>query len=155
MVEAAALGWSAVLLTLLAAIAWVDARRMIIPNALNAAVAGFGLLKAAGEGTKALAEAASAGLTVYLLFALLAELYVRWRDRPGLGLGDVKLLAAVSTWCGLAGVPVILLVGCASGLAMMAARGSLAREIGWQQRIAFGPHLATGTAFVWLAGLMP
>jgi len=45
-----------------------------------------------------------------MLFWLLRRLYFAFREVQGLGLCDVKFLAAAGIWGGVAGLPMFLLV---------------------------------------------
>ena len=95
---------------LCAALALTDIRRGIIPNGLNLSIAGLGLLKAVvAGGAMAALELGCEGAAVGLIFWLLRRCYFVWRKTQGLGLGDVKLLAAAGTWIGIAGLPTLLL----------------------------------------------
>jgi leader peptidase (prepilin peptidase)/N-methyltransferase len=87
---------------LMLAIAISDAREFIIPNKFTATAFVLGLTFSAvfGDGPSveaALTSLLRALLTAAPLFALLL-IYQRWRGRPGLGLGDVKLAAVAGAW---------------------------------------------------------
>jgi leader peptidase (prepilin peptidase) / N-methyltransferase len=98
-------------------LAIIDLRRGIIPNWLNLAIAVAGLGRAAlVGGFAATLAAACEGLAVGAVLWLLRWLFFRWRKYRGLGLGDVKLLAASGIWIGIAGVPVQLLIASLSAL---------------------------------------
>jgi len=93
------------LAALMLAIAVVDSRRYIIPNALTGAAMVLALLRAGVVGP-------DAGLRAMLWTALQAAAlaapflglmlgYRHWRGRDGLGLGDIKLVAVAGAWLGL------------------------------------------------------
>jgi leader peptidase (prepilin peptidase)/N-methyltransferase len=67
-----------------------------------------------------------------------------FRKYQGLGLGDVKLLAASGIWIGLAGVPVQLLVGSCAALAAAGGLHLAGRTMTRQTSLPFGPFLALG-----------
>lgn len=123
----------------------IDIRHGIIPNGINLSIAGLGLLKASVEdGVAAGAEAAIAAAAIGALFWLLRRLYFAWRKIDGLGLGDVKFLAAATPWTGIAGIPMLLLI---ATLAALAAAGCLLwtkQSITRQTSLPFGPFLAIG-----------
>src|SRR5712672_4310117 len=99
------------------ALTLIDIRHGIIPDGINLSIAGLGLLKAAvADGLAAGAEAAIAAIAVGALFWLLRQLYFVWRKIDGLGLGDVKFLAAAATWVGFAGTPLLLLIAAVTAL---------------------------------------
>lgn len=129
-------------LTLIAAgAADVASRRLPDLASLAAAVLGLGLSLSRGlEGL--LAGLAAAVLTGGLLLALRRAFAAR-RGDPGLGLGDVKLAAALALWLGAA-TPWAVTAAGLLGLAQV----RLAKSA--DGRIAFGPVLA---ASGWLVGM--
>jgi leader peptidase (prepilin peptidase)/N-methyltransferase len=139
------LGFFTPLCALCVALTLTDIRRGIIPNGINLSIAGLGLLKAlvindAMEAVQLGCEAAAIGL----IFWLLRRFYFTLRKTQGLGLGDVKFLAAAGTWIGVAGLPILLLI---ATLAALAAAGSLqlaGRDMTRQSSLPFGPFLALG-----------
>jgi leader peptidase (prepilin peptidase) / N-methyltransferase len=127
------------------ALALIDIRRGIIPNRLNLAIAALGLLKAIiAGGVMAGIEAGGEGVAIGAIFWLLRRFYFALRKTQGLGLGDVKFLAATGPWIGIAGLPALLLI---ATLAALAAAGGLqlaGRNITRQSSLPFGPFLALG-----------
>ena len=134
------------LLCLLSAVlAWIDIRHGIIPDWLNLAIAGLGLSKAviiggplAGLG--AICEGAAIGA----VFWLLRRLYFAFRKMQGIGLGDVKFLAAAGIWVGVAALPMLLLVAALTALACAGVMQLAGRQLTGQMSISFGPYLAIG-----------
>lgn len=126
-------------------LAWIDLRYGIIPDWLNLSIAVAGLARAIlFDGFEAALGAGLEGIAVGAIAWLLRRLYFMFRKYQGLGLGDVKLLAASGIWIGLAGVPVQLLIG---SLVALAAAGSLylaGRTMTRQTSLPFGPFLALG-----------
>src|SRR5262249_13887449 len=103
------------------AIALIDIRHGIIPDGLNLVIAGLGFVKAAvAGGLGAGAETIVGAIAVGAILCLLRRLYFAWRKIDGLGLGDVKLLAASTPWIGIAGIPMLLLI---ASLAALSAAG--------------------------------
>jgi leader peptidase (prepilin peptidase)/N-methyltransferase len=99
-------------------LAWIDIRRGIIPDWLNLTIAGVGLSKAVFVGGPlAGLEVACEGAAIGAIFWLLRRLYFAFREVQGLGLGDVKFLAAAGIWVGIAGLPMLLLVAALTALA--------------------------------------
>ena len=127
-----------VFVTVLAAITLTDLERRIIPNRILivAAVAGAAIAAVGDPGSlpeRAIAAAAAGGV---LFAAALAY-------PKGMGLGDVKLAAAMGVFLGRNVAPAILvalLAGSLVGLAMIAREGAAARK----RAIPFGPFLALG-----------
>ena len=110
----------ACLATLAAALGGASATDLscrIIPNGCVLAVACSGVVRALvnGPAMALVAEALLGGLSVLGIMLLAAALSTRGGGRPGVGGGDVKLLAAVGVWTGplvgLATVALSCLVG--------------------------------------------
>ena len=73
----------------------------------------------------------------YIVFWLLGEVFFRWRDREGLGLGDAKLLSAAGAWLGIMALPTLVLIAAGSALGYAVLRGA-PRDV----PLPFGPFLA-------------
>jgi leader peptidase (prepilin peptidase)/N-methyltransferase len=129
-------------------LAWIDIRHGIIPDWLNLAIAALGLSRALLAGGPWVGvEAACEGAAIGVIFLLLRRLYFAWRKIQGLGLGDVKFLAAAGTWVGIAGLPMVLLVAALTALASAGVMRLAGRQMTAQTTMSFGPHLATGLLF--------
>jgi leader peptidase (prepilin peptidase)/N-methyltransferase len=135
-----------VFVTMLAAITLTDIERRIIPNKILLAGSILCIAIAAPTDPSGLVERAiAAGAAGGLLFAA-ALAYP-----AGMGLGDVKLAAAMGLFLGRAVAPAMmaaLLAGSIVGLALIARHGSEARKMA----IPFGPFLALGGIVGLLAG---
>ena len=122
-------------------IAWIDLRRRIIPDGLNLALLCAGLALTAwreADGSALLPRAGEVAVA-FALFRGVRALHARLRGRIGLGLGDVKFLAAATAWTGLAGLPVLILVASLSALLVV-----VLRRLDAATRLPFGPFLALG-----------
>jgi leader peptidase (prepilin peptidase) / N-methyltransferase len=137
------------LLCLLGAIlAWIDIRYGIIPDWLNLTIAGLGLSKAVIiDGLAAGLEAFLEGAAIGTIFWLLRRLYFAFRKVQGLGLGDVKFLAAAGIWVGVGGLPELLLVATLTALAWAGIMRLAGRSLAGQTSLSFGPFLAIGLLF--------
>jgi len=137
------------LLCLLSAIlVWIDIRHGIIPDWLNLAIAGLGLSKALIVGGPMVGlEAACEGAAIGAIFWLLRRLYFAYRQIQGLGLGDVKFLAAAGIWSGIEGLPIVVLVAALTALACAGLMQLAGRQLTGQTSISFGPFLAIGLLF--------
>jgi leader peptidase (prepilin peptidase) / N-methyltransferase len=128
-----------------ALLAWIDLRRGIIPDWLNLTIASIGLARAVGlDGWSAAFGAGCEGLLVGAAVWLLRRLYVMLRKFQGLGLGDVKLLAASAIWVGVAGVPMQLLIASLTALVAAGVAQLAGRTMTRQTSLPFGPFLALG-----------
>ncbi|WP_322418019.1 A24 family peptidase [Mesorhizobium huakuii] len=137
------------LAAVLAAISITDFRRQIIPDGLNLALAGIGL-------SYQLAAEAD-GLPVQLLFAaatfaaawLLRRGHFLMTGRIGLGLGDVKMLAAAACWISPLLLPVLLFIASASALLFVGGQVVATGPAAARARVAFGPFIAIGLGASW------
>jgi leader peptidase (prepilin peptidase) / N-methyltransferase len=135
----------ALLCVLSAVLAWIDIRDGIIPDWLNLAIAGLGLVKITMTGDLSAAiEAIGEGVAIGALFWLLRRLYFSFRGVQGLGLGDVKLLGAAGIWVGIAGIPPVLLVATMTALICAGVMQLSGRALTAQTSLSFGPFLAAG-----------
>ncbi|MDF2810753.1 MAG: type 4 prepilin peptidase 1 [Microvirga sp.] len=140
------------------AISVIDSRWLVIPNALNAANAGGGLLFAAFAKTMPfLSYLIGGALGVVALLALRSG-YRSIRGRDGLGLGDVKFMAGAGFWVGWQGLAPLLLVSALSALLFLTLRGAVSGHFDPQRQLPFGPFLCAGTLTIWtvqVAGVAP
>jgi leader peptidase (prepilin peptidase) / N-methyltransferase len=135
-----------VFVTMLAAVTLTDLEQRLIPNKILLWGSLVGLVVAAvtdpgGLPERAIAAAAGGGLMFLVVLAYPA----------GMGLGDVKLVAAMGLFLGRALAPAVLialLAGSVVGIALIVRRGSEARKMA----IPFGPFLALGGVIAMLAG---
>lgn len=130
------------LLAMFAAI--VDLRWMIIPNSITLALALSGLVAALLLPSRNIVEALFGVLIGGGGAYVLRVAHRRLRGIEGLGLGDVKFVAAGGAWTGLNGLPAFLLVAALCGLGYVALRVVLRRPLAEDERIPFAPFLASG-----------
>lgn len=138
------LGWT--LLTL----AWIDARTLLLPDALTLPLLLAGLAEAWLNDPEALPDRLLGAALGWTMFTGLAWLWRRLRGIEALGQGDAKLLAAGGAWLGWQALPNVLLVAATCGLvgALISGRGRVSAT----QTIAFGPWLALA---IWALRLVP
>lgn len=126
-------------------LAWIDLRDGIIPDWLNLLVAATGVVRMATlAGWTTMVTALGEGVLIGAAVWLLRWLYFKWRKVQGLGLGDVKLLAASAVWIGVAGVPMQLLVASVTALAAAGLIQMSKRTVTRQTALPFAPFLALG-----------
>lgn len=140
-----------ILISILLPIAVVDQRRQIIPDFLNLLLLLTGLIYSASYGFRHLLWAFVSVVATGLFFATLRWTYEKLRRRQGLGLGDVKFLAASGAWISLIEMPWLVLAASMSALLYFILIGLIGNSgLSFADRIAFGPHLAIGLIAVWL-----
>ena len=135
------------LLTLVA----VDMAALRLPDLITLPLAAAGL--ALGGLAPASFPERLLGLAVGLgVMVAVDAIYVRWRGRHGLGLGDAKLFAAAGAWLGASALPAVLLLACGGGLAWVALRAIIHGRAALKAPIPFGPPLCCAFWIVWLLG---
>lgn len=150
-----ALSWlhaaaAVVLVVLTGYAALIDYRSLILPDKVNAALFAAGLLFGHLLGTVDIVSAVLASLLGAGLLLGVSTAF-RWRrGYDGLGLGDVKFLGAAGPWIDVSGIPVVMLIACATALSGIAVRLAFDRTFDRTQPIAFGPALAIGIIIVGL-----
>jgi leader peptidase (prepilin peptidase) / N-methyltransferase len=143
----AGLGWA------LLALALIDARTFLLPDALTLPLLAAGLGVAAIEDRTQLVDHAIGAAAGFLVFAAIALAYRRWRRRDGMGLGDAKLLAALGAWVTWTGLPSLILIAAILGLTVALARAWFrGQPLAATDRLPFGPALCLGGWLVWLYG---
>ncbi|MDY0308620.1 MAG: A24 family peptidase [Castellaniella sp.] len=124
----------------LAALAWIDVRTGLLPDALTLPLMVAGWLL----GCQDLVPAVGASVLVWVALAWVARLYCRLRGQDGFGGGDVKCLAVLAGWLGLEAAIGILWVASLLGLFW-----GLGQRGGWRQPYPFGPCIALA-AWAWM-----
>jgi leader peptidase (prepilin peptidase) / N-methyltransferase len=138
-------GFFLLLCALCGVLALIDLRHGIIPDGLNLAIAAIGLARAiVAGGALAGAEAARDAIVVGVICWLLRRSYFAWRKVQGLGLGDVKFLAAAAIWVGLSGTPTLILIAALTALAAAGGLQIAGHHLTRQTSLPFGPFLAAG-----------
>ena len=138
------LGWG------LLALAWIDLLTWRLPDGLTLPLVLIGLAWTWWMAPDLLLDRAVACVVAGVGLGVLGALYRRWRGREGLGLGDVKLLAAGGAWDGLAALPWVLLGAALAGIAFALARHG--RRVASGTAIPFGPPLCLAIWVGWIWG---
>jgi leader peptidase (prepilin peptidase) / N-methyltransferase len=133
-----------VLLLLMVSVAIIDFRHQVIPNEINLAIFALGLcasfVNPAVGPIAALVAAIFGG--AFLAAVQFAFRYLRGYE--GLGMGDVKFVAAAATWSGIDGIAMALVLSSMLALAYVGVRHLTRSPVGTTERIPFGPFLAMG-----------
>jgi leader peptidase (prepilin peptidase) / N-methyltransferase len=143
------LGWS------LLALAWIDIRRWLLPDALTLPLVLAGLAAAAAFEPEQLTGRAFGAALGYLGLRMIAWLYRVLRGREGMGRGDAKLLAASGAWVGIEALPQVILLAALSALFAALCLRLAGVRLGPRSALPFGPFLALATWLLWLFGPLP
>lgn len=149
--------FSALLATLCVFIAWVDLERLIIPDLANAAIAVLGLALTViemppGAWLESISDALMRSIVAGGLLLVVRFAFERLAGKEGLGLGDVKLMAAGAIFLSWATLPYALVLATAAAILAIALRSI--RHGGGVDRgmqIPFGAFLAPA---IWVAFLL-
>jgi leader peptidase (prepilin peptidase) / N-methyltransferase len=129
-------------LTLLAS-AVIDARSQRLPDRLTLVIGAIGAVLAAQRSMGSLAAGCAAAVIAFVTLELVRRGYQSLRREPGLGFGDVKLIAALGLWLGVATPWALVLASVAGFVGLVLFERARAR-------IAFGPYIAVAA---WTVGL--
>ena len=124
---------------LLVAVAWIDLRRRVIPDALLIVAAGVAIALRASFAPTGFTEGVVAGLITLLAFLLFA-----WLSKSGLGMGDVKLAGLLGLLLGKT-VALALLIGSVAGSVVALTLVATGRS-NLRGSFAYGPYLALGAS---------
>jgi leader peptidase (prepilin peptidase)/N-methyltransferase len=145
---------------------------MQLPDTLTLPLLGLGILYRASDGIEEMHHGASYAWHTALILGLrgaisacataLALLLLRWlysllRRRQGLGLGDVKLAAAIAAWLGARQMCVVfflaVVTGALTALLVLALRGQKATTQEGPLAVPFGTFLALAGIYCSFLGL--
>lgn len=125
----------------LIALAWIDARTSLLPDALTLPLLWAGLLVNLPGAFAPLGHAVLGAAAGYLLPWLVYQVHRFLTGREGMGHGDFKLLAAAGAWVGFQALPFLIVGASVCGVA-----GSLALRAAGRARagqpLPFGPYIA-------------
>jgi leader peptidase (prepilin peptidase)/N-methyltransferase len=150
LVSAATLPWpdavaSSVLGALMVAGADVDARNFLLPDLVTGGAALSGLAAASAldpfDPWLGLAMAAGGALLIGAALWLARWGYAQLRHREGIGLGDVKLAAAIGAWLPLDVVPVCFLLATSAALIAILMAHWRGRAVERTAKVPFGAFL--------------
>jgi prepilin signal peptidase PulO-like enzyme (type II secretory pathway) len=149
-------GCAIVLGLILLALAAIDLRTGYLPDPLQMALAGAGLIVLAVGSPIGLSwQMALAGAALNGgIFWGLRWLVTRLKGREAMGLGDVKLVAAGGLWVGPLALPYIMAAGGILTLVGALVTGLITRKPVWQGEMPLGPGLAAGLLGSFIAALM-
>jgi leader peptidase (prepilin peptidase)/N-methyltransferase len=123
-----------------------------LPDALTLPLLGSGLVVGTMGATGDLRSALMGAALGCGVMWLVGTLYLRLRRRPGLGAGDVKMMAGIGAAVGPLLIAWVTLLASAVALLDAALLAGGFRLLEATQRIAFGSFLALAGGAVWLLG---
>jgi leader peptidase (prepilin peptidase)/N-methyltransferase len=137
----------------------IDARCFLLPDFVTlggciAAMAAAALL-ARDDPFWALAEAGLRAICVAGSFELLRRIYLRKRGCEGLGLGDVKLAAAIGAWLPFEFVPSCISLAAGAALATVGVAHLRGATIGADMKLPFGAFLCPALWLTFFASVLP
>jgi leader peptidase (prepilin peptidase)/N-methyltransferase len=121
----------------------IDIRTQRLPNVLTLLVAVCAALLAARKGLGELRTGVIAAAIAAVVLILVRQVFLRFRGDPSLGLGDVKLIAALALWLGPLTAEMV------AGAALIALVLHVASQA-TSDRLPFGPMLASAA---WCMGV--
>jgi leader peptidase (prepilin peptidase)/N-methyltransferase len=140
------LGW------LLAALTAVDVASFRLPDVLTAPMLVSGMIVSVFLPGRPVLEHVIGAAIGFTALALVGWAYERLRGRPGIGLGDAKLLGASGAWLGWRPLPSLVLVACAVALVLVGVMAVSKGRAAIRERLAFGGPLCLATWLIWLYG---
>ncbi len=146
-------------LILMGVLIWIsvsDFETMRIPDPANLLLVLSGLLATWYLNSEGVLSNIIAAIVWAAVFWGVGRLYLHIRNRPGLGLGDAKLMAGAGAWLGIYGPVSVVLIASVAGILASLTLSSFNRNSGsaMQSAIAFGPFLSLSLWSVWLFGLI-
>lgn len=134
----------------LLAIGLVDVRQWRIPDGLNFALLGLGLVSAILLDRLSLGWALASSLLMLVVGIGVRRVFERVRGQHGLGLGDVKFMAAAASLIGIEAMPLMVLVSSVAALIVVALNHLLGNPLALGDRIYFGPFLSVALFLIWI-----
>lgn len=136
-------------------IAAIDARHLLIPDALALPLAPLGIVLAI-VGVPSwfvgwvLAEQVMGACLGFLTFLAVRTGYRRFRGREGMGLGDVKFAAVAGALLGWRLLPAMILLAALAALGWVLLRTVMGRPVRPDQPVPFGTFMAVSTWILWI-----
>lgn len=128
---------------------FIDLDQRLLLNKINALIVFFAIALVA-QSFEDLWPNFIAALLVYLLLFGLSELFFHFRGKQGLGMGDVKLFAALALWRGPVSLVSIVLLSSILGLGFGVVQRLRTRD--WDGSMPFGPFIVVATYFEFFLG---
>lgn len=136
----------------LLALAVIDWRHLLLPDALTVPLAVAGIAGSAVMAPSSVVVHITGAVAGFGGMACLGFIYRQLRGRDGLGLGDAKLLGAIGAWVSVDGIASVLLIGAAMGLVTAGALAFSGTKVTASTKLPFGTFLSAAGWLVWLYG---
>ena len=138
-----------VLIIFFVIIFFIDLDHYIIPNELTFPLMLIGFIKSFDPNLNLnlfpnYLDSLIGGVLGYILIWGLITLYLKIRNKEGMGLGDAKLLSAIGFWFGWYSIPYVIFLSSLSAL-MIALPDLINKSKTMSSQIPFGPYLIFGT----------
>ena len=138
-----------VLIIFFVIIFFIDLDHYIIPNELTFPLMLIGFIKSFDPNINLnlfpnYLDSLIGGALGYISIWGLITLYLKIRNKEGMGLGDAKLLSAIGFWFGWYSIPYVIFLSSLSAL-MIALPGLINKSKTMSSQIPFGPYLIFGT----------
>jgi leader peptidase (prepilin peptidase)/N-methyltransferase len=132
----------------LIALTAIDLEHRLLPDIITLPGIIWGLLLSLVLPQLSFPAAAAGALVGAGVFYGIGRVYEKWAGRPGLGGGDVKLLAMIGAFLGVGALPLVILVsaglGTITGLIQVIVQGWGPRGHWRTIALPYGPFLAAG-----------
>ena len=150
---------STLLGALMVAGADIDSRTFLLPDTVSFGAMASGLVAAfvlaPDQPWLDVAIALARGIGSAAVLAALAFGYWRWRAQEGLGLGDIKLAAAIGIWLPLHLIPACFALAAVAGLVAAGLAHLRGRAMTGATPIPFGAFLCPALWLVFYASALP
>ncbi len=125
----------------LVVLSFIDFNHQFLPDAITYTLLWLGLILSTQHAFVSSTYAIYGALVGYLFLWSIAKLYILFRNKEGMGLGDCKMLAMIGAWVGLMSLVNVLIFS--TVLALIVGIFLLAfKKIEQSNPIPFGPYIA-------------
>lgn len=125
-----------------------DIKHYILPDETSLALAVLGVISALVTKSIPLSDAVVGAALGGGILLVARMIFSQLRHEEGLGLGDVKWLAAGGIWVGWSGIGPALMISTVAGLVAYGVRAISIRRFDRTTALPFGPFLSFGIASV-------